>query len=242
MEFLTTLGFWGCYALASANFAERRKLQDEIHQQTVVSVSTQVTAHPIVDIMEEFSGSIRLEDDGLFEDGLEIPDTRHAVLHFKHKPEVVLDQNGYSLPKWNVSWQSPPGMAYNMLGMVMRRQFVRLYHLAKRGLLCKADAKTWSNILHDIDYADYCEQIRPPLFAFGVLVRRIRGDVVVRMAGGEEELLDDTLARALDIVDVGKCFSVMFKRTKGKIVVFEDVCPLYDNDSAIREDLRGMLA
>ncbi len=242
MELLTGLVILGYHTIVGVGLSDRRKLQDEIRQQSIVSVSSQVVAQPSFAVDAESSGSLRLEDDGLFEDGIEIPDTRHVVLHFKHKPEVVLNQNGYLLPKWDISWQPPPGSSYNDIGTPILRQFSRLYHRVTRGRLDKADAKTWSNVLYDVDYADYCEQIRPPLVAVGVLVRRDISGVVVRMAGGEDEQLGGEIARSLDIIDEGERFSVIFKRTKGKIVVFEDVCPLYDNDSAIRKDLRGMLA
>ena len=66
MELLTGLAILGYHTIVSVGLSERRKLQDEIRQQSIVSVSPQVVTQPSSAFEAESSGSLQLEDDGLF--------------------------------------------------------------------------------------------------------------------------------------------------------------------------------
>lgn len=168
-----------------------------------------------------------LDDECFFEEGMELPSSGGVVVRFKHKPQVVVETTqGYAVPTWNVRFPFPTGGSYHQLGEEMCRRFVQLARDAKRGMLTEETRKTWLRILEDIDYADYCAQVKPPLRTSGRRIR-LEGDaVVIKMRGGDEEIVDGVIAEDLKkMVRDGERFTVTFKRRNRRIEVFKDICP-----------------
>lgn len=197
---------------------ERELLQDSF-------VRSSVSWRQQTEAVDADFTELRLDGDSILGEGLDLAGSPRVIVHFKRRPEVVVGRDGdYSVPTWGVRFPFPTGGSFNTLGVMMAQQFVRLYKLATERRLSDDEMDIWLNILDDVDYNGYSDQIRPPLPTKGRRIRAEGQDVIVQMLGGEEERLSGDNALALGRVQDGKWFSVLFKRVRGKIVFFQNVC------------------
>ena len=190
-------------------------------------------------IFDEQHAELRLDENSVFDSGLLFHGNKTIVVHFRHKPQIVFQNGQYSIPSWSKSNRKVCGDSIDKLGVEMRRLILRLYSAAKNRTIDGDDVNIWNAILHDIDYADYCDQMRPPLPTIGRKLKSIGDTVEIRLVGGRIETLEGDLAKSLDVVRDGERFTVLFKRMKGNIVVFENVCPLNEVDVLNNEALRN---
>ena len=211
--------------------SEKEKyLQERFLQEGVYVTESVINLERQGRIFDEQHAELRIDDDTLFNNGLLFSGMRNVVVRFKHRPQIVVHDGKYFIPTWSRIDSVICGNSFDSLGVEMRRLIVRLHAAAQHRAMDQKDMVIWQHVLHDIDYADYCDQIRPALPTIGRRLRSSGDSVLIRMVGGKEEELRGELAKSLDFVKDGERFTVLFKRMRGQIVVFENVCPLNEVD------------
>ena len=160
-----------------------------------------------------------------FRERMEIPGTT-VTLRFLRRPQMTLHGGQcFAIPDWGVRIPLV-GISANEIRLAVVRAFLRLHRAAQNGFLPDEDRRSWENLVRDVDYAGYCEQVAPPVWSVGTKVKTTDEGVVVAWSSVDHETLVGDFAKQMSVVEDGARFSALTSFVDYKLSALSNVAQL----------------
>jgi len=181
--------------------------------------------------VEEYVPVVSCEYPEWFSRQMRVPGT-DVVLRFNRHPLMQLHcGKGFSIPDWGVMVPLN-GISEEKIRLEVVKEFLRLHRAAEKQCLDAADRAAWEHFVRDVDYADYSEQIAPPVWSVGKKIRTTKDGVEIAWSSSDYEVVTGSLAEQLLVVSDGERFGALARFTSFKLSYLSNVAQLEHYDVA----------
>jgi len=131
--------------------------------------------------------------------------------------EAFLNVGVMRIKGWGVQFHLYDDANVNIDRLLVRK-FLDLYGKAENGRLDDTEKEEWMSVVSQVDYQRFCAERSPELYMEGKLLARDDHGWLVRWHDGTEQQIDESIGRALDILDPEQRFGAMVRIGKGNTV------------------------
>ncbi len=220
-------------ALAASAASVLPALGDIPQQNDVETLTAKPMAAEVCDIqgIEEAVMTVECDFPGWFREQMNVPGT-DVVLRFNRRPLMQLHcGKGFAIPDWGVTVPLN-GISEEKIRLEVVKEFLRLHRAEEKQCLSDSDRVAWEHFVRDVDYADYCEQIAPPVWSVGRKVRTTKDGVEIAWSSSDHEVVTGGLAEQLSVVSDGERFGALTRFASFKLSYLSDVAQLGHYDMA----------